>query len=685
MSCTTCLYILQIVLVIAHAAFAFDWTAIPFNPSSIPLAVRSPYLSAWLPQGEGTALNGIWPEFWNGAILGWAGFVRVDNTTYTFLGTPIVSADYKDAVQQSVQITTTRSIFSLTAGSVDLNVTFLSPVESLPFSYMALSARTNDGESHSVQIYTDISAEWASGDRSLTVNWTTTTSNDVMSHKVGLQDPNVYGEASDQASYGAAYYSTNLTDKLTYQTGRDTSVRGQFIENGVLKDSFNSTYRAVDDEWPVFAFASDLGSVNSEYSDPVVFSIGYVRDPALQYIVADDQMEERSLYCWSQFSSADDAVSFFLNDYSDALQRAQALDEQAQSDASQYGDNYAGIVVMSIRQALGAMEITRKSGNSFDTDDVLLFMKEISSDGDVNTVDVIFPAWPVLLYLNATLGKYILEPTLRYQATGQFPDAYAVHDLGTYPNATGHNDGNDEAMPLEECGNMLIMTLSYTQSSGDTYLIDTYYDLLDQWAQVLVNDSLIPALQLSTDDFAGQLANQTNLAIKGISGIQAMSRIARLAGKDSQASNYSSIAADYVRQWQSLAMSDDGDHLTLNYGNSSSWGLAYNLYADKLLNLDLFPQSIYSMQTSWYGGVFNEYGAPLDTRHTYTKSDWEMWTAAIVTTKTVRDMFIDAVYAYATDGDSTQPFGDWYNTTTGAVNSFRARPVVGGHLALLAL
>ena len=34
--------------------------------------------------------------------------------------------------------------------------------------------------------------------------------------------------------------------------------------------------------------------------------------------------------------------------------------------------------------------------------------------------------------------------------------------------------GNDEAMPVEECGNMLIMTLSYTQSSGDTFLIDTY-------------------------------------------------------------------------------------------------------------------------------------------------------------------------------------------------------------------
>lgn len=32
---------------------------------------------------------------------------------------------------------------------------------------------------------------------------------------------------------------------------------------------------------------------------------------------------------------------------------------------------------------------------------------------------------------------------------------------------------------------------------------------------------------------------------------------------------------------------------SLQYGNSSSWGLAYNLYSDKLLKFDLFPQSVY--------------------------------------------------------------------------------------------
>jgi hypothetical protein len=73
----------------AHAAVT--WTATPFNPASVPLAVRTPYLSTWLPQGAGASLAGTWPAFWTGSTLGWAGYVKVDGTTYTFLGAPAVA------------------------------------------------------------------------------------------------------------------------------------------------------------------------------------------------------------------------------------------------------------------------------------------------------------------------------------------------------------------------------------------------------------------------------------------------------------------------------------------------------------------------------------------------------------------------------------------------------------------
>jgi len=284
------------------------------------------------------------------------------------------------------------------------------------------------------------------------------------------------------------------------------------------------------------------------------------------------------------------------------------------------------------------------------------------------------------------LGKYLLLPLFEYQATGQYPNKWSVHDMGaSYPKALGHNDGKDEAMPVEESGNMLIMTLSYVQKTNDIALLKTYFNLLDQWTQFLITDSLIPANQISTDDFAGSLANQTNLAIKGIIGIGAMAKIANLVGDTARSSNYSSIAASYVKQWQTFATASTGKHLTLSYGNDSSWGLSYNLYGDKLLGLNLFPSSVYNMQTSWYSTVANSFGIPLDTRHTYTKSDWEIWTSALVTSTSVRDLFIGSVKKYAADGLSSQPLGDWYDTPNGAVEGFRARPVVGGHLALLAL
>jgi hypothetical protein len=33
----------------------------------------------------------------------------------------------------------------------------------------------------------------------------------------------------------------------------------------------------------------------------------------------------------------------------------------------------------------------------------------------VNTVDVMFPAWPAFLYLNPSWGKYLLLPLFEYQ------------------------------------------------------------------------------------------------------------------------------------------------------------------------------------------------------------------------------------------------------------------------------
>ncbi|KAF5344089.1 hypothetical protein D9758_008834 [Tetrapyrgos nigripes] len=684
----------------AQQARCLDWTATPFNPPSFPLAVRTPYLSAWLPQGKGIPLNGGWPQFWNGQIVGWAGFIKVDGQAYSYLGDPGVQAPFQKAVQKSSHFTSTQSVFVLSAGPVDVTVTFLSPVEpddlvkqSFPFSYMAISCYSADGGSHSVQVYSDISGEWVAGNTTLTVNWNTTIQ-DALTHTVALQDQTEFVEDNDRILQGSAFYSTlNQASGLTYQTGSDVDVRATFINQGKLNNTQDTNFRAIQDNWPVFAYAHDLGTVTSASTNPVVIAVGHVRDPVVHYIVENGELQNRSALFFNQFTQPQDAITSFLQDYNDALSRAQKLDSKVEADASAISSDYAGIVALSIRQALASVEITisKKSDGSFNASDILIFMKEISSDGNTNTVDVIYPSWPALLYLNPLMGKYLLEPLFLYQTTGQYPNKFSVHDIGAhYPIANGHNDGKDEVMPVEESGNMLIMALSYARETGDNSQLQRYQNLLDQWTQFLIEDSLIPTNQISTDDFAGPLPNQTNLAIKGIIGIKAMSEVASILGDSAKSSNYSSIASSFVSQWQDLAASSDGNHLTLAYGNTSSWGLSYNLYADKLLNLNLFPNSVYTMQTQWYKIVANNFGVPLDTRHTYTKSggvtsDWEVWTASFMTDSSTRDLLISSVHKFASGGTSSQPLTDFYETIDGAPQGFRARPVVGGHLALLAL
>ncbi|KAF7332012.1 MPN domain-containing protein [Mycena kentingensis (nom. inval.)] len=667
------------------------WDAQPFNPPSFPLAVRTPYLSTWLPQGKGAALNNAWPTFWNGQITGWAGFVKVDGAAFSFLGAPAIPVPFAKAKQKSAKFTSTQSIFVLSAGAVDLTVTFLSPVEpddfskqSLPFSYMAISAASTDGKAHNVQIYSDISAEWVSGDTKQLVTWNTTVGSTIH-HEIALQKPVVFGEVNDRIQHGSAFYSTTAATGVTYQSGADSDVRSRFVNNGSLTNTLDTTFRAIGDRWVVFAFAHDLGQV-TQATRPVVVAVGHARDPAVKYIVANGKIQQRSVLFWSRFSDVKDAITSFLQDYSAALARATLLDTQVQKDAAAISNDYAGIVALSIRQAMATMEITasRSADGSFNTSDILIFMKEISSNGNMNTVDVIYPTLPLLLYFNPLLAKGLTDVIFRYEATGQYPNKYSVHDIGAaYPNALGHNDGKDSVMPVEECGNMLIMALAYAQEMSDNSQLKEHFDLLDQWAQYLVAEALVPASQLSTDDFAGPLANQTNLAIKGIIGIKAMSRIAAILGKDQLSSNYSSTASSYLEQWQRLATNADSSHLTLSYGDNGSFGLAYNLYADKLLGLDFIPNSVYQMQTSWYRSVLLPFGVQLDTRHTYTKSDWQIWTAATVTDTNTRDMFISSIRHTLASGLSSNPLGDWYDAQSGAPQIFKARPVVGGHLAFL--
>jgi hypothetical protein len=480
------------------------------------------------------------------------------------------------------------------------------------------------------------------------------------------------------------YYATDGVDGLTSQSGSDVNVRGAFNKTGKLDNSRDSKFRAINDAWPVFGYAVDLGSVGSTATSNL-FSVGLAQNDAIQFLGKDGVKTVPSLWV-GEHNDELAALSFFHKDHEESSKLSAQLDEKIAKDSKAAGgDNYAVLTTLATRQAFGATQLVGTKDKHY------LFLKEISSNGNTQTIDVIFPATPIFYYTNPELVKLMLDPHFENQENGKYPNKFAIHDLGThYPNATGHQDGLDEHMPVEECGNNMIMMLAYAQFSGDTEYIKSHYKILKQWAEYLVEDSLLPAEQLSTDDFAGHLVNQTNLALKGIIGLEAMSQMSKILGETDDAANYTKIAHDYISQWQNLGVNkaDDPKHATLNYNNASTHGLLYNLYGDKLLGLNLVPQEVYDMQSAFYPSVKEKYGVPLDIRNRYyTKADWEIFCAAVASPST-QAMFIDDVAKWVNETSSRRPFSDLYQTDSGnqpAGIEFNARPVVGGMFALLLL
>lgn len=190
-----------------------------------------------------------------------------------------------------------------------------------------------------------------------------------------------------------------------------------------------------------------------------MFTIAHIQDPVVQFASARGLTFMRPLWA-SWFSSVESLLAFHYLDYHSAFKLAANYSSQLAEDARKSGsDEYVDIVALSARQAMGATSFAGTPDNP------ILFIKEISSNGNFQTIDVIFPAFPFFLYTNPRWLTYMLEPLIEHTLSGQYPNKYAMHDLGAhFPNATGHPDGRDEYMPVEECGNILIMGLAIVNS-----------------------------------------------------------------------------------------------------------------------------------------------------------------------------------------------------------------------------
>ena len=668
------------------------------RPPSIPLAVRSPYLSTWLPS---TTLTSTAPQFWNGATRGFVGLARIDGQLYAWAGQPTLSGGTAVPAMTPVatDVTATRSIFTASAGGVQLVAEWLSPVEPgnlqlqcAPLTLVTVTVTFTDGNTHDVQVYADITGEWASSNESALIDWQTTSDSTGRYWTVTLQNPQTLSETNQMGNWGSVVWAAPVSESPTYQSGDSVTVRSQFASTGLLQNSSDPNPRAINVNQPAFAFAVDLGSVAGSAS----FVVGHVRTPLISY----GQPAKQLLPLWTNYWTGwQEMTAAFITGAASARQRATALDTQVETAAtSAAGPGYAAACALALRQCYGGTELAIGPDG-----DPWLLGKEISSDGDTNTVDIFDQAFLAWLWLDPGLIPLVMAPILDWCASPAWQSSsawsgisqpyYCVHDLGVYPVASGRAPGNGEQMPIEESAGMLIMAAAYARAVGSSAampFLSQWQQLWTQWAQYLMTQVPTPATQLSTDDWAPNYATiggSVNLGIKAIIGLMAASQIATILGDTADATTWADAATNNVGPWVSLSTdAATGDYLNVAQGLTGTWTTLYNAYYESVIGVSLVPDPVVSNQADYYLNQLTTYGMPLQTSAgDITKVAWLFYLPAWLNSYPVAEQLMTRNVAYINATPSLVPYGDRYHTITGIeVSGIEAHPTLGAVFALLA-
>jgi hypothetical protein len=660
----------------ARAAYAASEAPGPLRPPAVPLVVCDPYFSIW---SCADTLNGDVTRHWTGKPHPLTSLIRVDGKAYRLMGDQ--PEDLPAMKQTSLEVLPTRTIYRFEGEGVGVEMIFLQSalpenidLMSRPIVYLTWSCVSADGKPHEVSIYLDAGMEIVVNDPTQAVVWSRETIEGLEVLNAGSQQQNVLGRKGDDVRIDWGYLYLAASRKEEPRSGIIPAKAGRkaFASEGSIPATVDTQMpREVRENAPVLAMQFDLNQVSSSartcqvilaYDD--IQSILYFGRPLPAYWKKDGKQIDQIL----QEAAAD---------YAKNATACNQFDRLLMKDLEEVGGaDYPMIGALAYRQALGANKIAAdKNGMP------LMFSKENFSNGCMGTVDVFYPFAPLVLLLNPTLAKASFVPILEYGRSERWKFPFAPHDIGTYPHGMGQVYGGGERteenqMPVEECGNMILLVAAVTEAQQDIAFAKEYWDVLSVWAQYLKSKGLDPENQLCTDDFAGHLAHNVNLSVKAIVALGAYAKMADQIGEKETALQYRKTAEQYVTEW--MRMADDGDHYRLAFDKPGTWSQKYNLVWDRILGLNLFPESVAKKEMAYYQKVQNPYGLPLDNRSDYTKLDWIVWTASITGQRRDFESLIAPIVRFLNETPDRVPMTDWYWTQNAKHRGFQARPVVGG-------
>lgn len=623
------------------------------RPPAIPLITSDPFFSVW---SESDNLNASDTVHWTGRTVALRCTVKVGDREYGVMGR-------NDGIPAARQICFDMDAFSsyytFDCGGVTVRLTFTSPVipddlylVSRPVSYLYISADADGVRakvSASEQICLDLAGEYpvkvSCEGGSVTL---ASEVQNVLSH-----------DGDDQRIDWGRFYLTCKTPK--------GAEYGSYLADGMT-----------------FVFAE------AEVGEGNLFSFAYDDVKSIEYF--GDKLDA---YWKTKDATITDAISAAHRDYTDIMKRCADFSEKMVADATAAGgEKYAELLILSLRQSVAAHKLVLDNEG-----EVLYISKECFSNGCAATVDVSYPSTPLFLIYNPELVRGMMRPIYRFASTEAWKYDFAPHDAGRYPLVNGQvyglKDGvllEEKQMPLEECGNMLLMEATAAVATGNADFAAEHIDILRKWCTYLVENGEDPANQLCTDDFAGHLAHNCNLTLKAIMGIAGMGIIEKLLGNGGEYGRLLAVAKKMAESWVKRAANADGSY-RLAFDWQNSFSMKYNIAWDKLFGTEIMPKEVLSSEFSSYAKHMNDYGLPLDNRADYTKSDWYIWTGVLADSKEDFEKFIEPLWDCYNDTASRVPMTDWYMTTTalhraygsssGLRKSFRNRTVVGGHFMKL--